>query len=403
MLHAADPFLLQLLVIFLWAKIFGEVFEQLTLPAVLGEILAGITLGPFAAGLVHPSHEIEAIGEIGAIFLLFSVGLATRPGELISVGRRSINVAIFGVVVPFSFGFIYLLLWHFPAHEATFVGAAMVATSVGISARVMGDMEVLHTRAARIILAAAVFDDVLGMVLLALVAGLATSAGIQWMQLSLLLVEAVAFTVFMIFYAPRVVDRMRGGLKRLHTHDAPLALSLAICLGLSVAAEKIGMAAIIGAFFAGLAFADYAPEWNLRARVTGITEFVSPFFFFVMGSKLNPEVFNWNVARVAIVISILAIVSKLLGCGIPVLHEGWRTALKVAVGMVPRGEVGLIVALVGLNMKVITEQSYAVVIFMTGITTVFAPLILRVLFRHYPEALPEVQAVAAHAEAMPQA
>ncbi len=380
MLHAADPFLLQLLVIFLWAKIFGELFERLSLPAVLGEILAGITLGPYATALVHPSGEIEAIGQIGAIFLLFSVGLETHPSELIGVGRSSLRVALLGVLVPFVFGFGYLMLWHYPAHEAIFVGAAMVATSVGISARVMGDLHVLHTRAAKIILAAAVFDDVLGMVLLALVAGLASTTGIQWLQLSLLFAEAVAFTVFMIFFAPRVVRRMRP----------PLVLALAICLGLSVAAQKIGMAAIIGAFFAGLAFADHAPEWNLQSRVAGITQFLSPFFFFVMGARLNLSVINWEVARVAIVISVLAILTKVVGCGVPVLHEGWRTAMKVAVGMVPRGEVGLIVALVGLNMRVITDQSYAVVIFMTGATTVFAPLILRMLFRQYPDTLPEV-------------
>src|SRR5205085_6903004 len=134
-----------------------------------------------------------------------------------------------------------------------------VATSVGITARVLGDMNALHTRVARIILSAAVFDDILGMVLLAVVAGLASQTGVEWMQLVFLLVEAVGFAVFMIFFGSRVVYHMRPGLERLSTRNAPLILALAICLGLSVVAERLGLAAIIGAFFAGLAFAEYSP------------------------------------------------------------------------------------------------------------------------------------------------
>jgi Kef-type K+ transport system membrane component KefB len=380
-MHGSDPFLLQLLVIFLWAKIFAELFEQLSLPAVLGEILAGIIMGPYLTGLVVPEVSVNSIGELGAIFLLFSVGLETRPNELIGVGRRSLGVALAGIVAPFVLGFAYMMTTEHPAHEATFVATAMVATSVGITARVLGDMQVLHTRAAKIILAAAVFDDILGMVLLAVVAGLASAQGVQWLQLTVLFIEAAVFSLLMIFLAPRVIRRMRTGLEKMSTENAPLILSLAICLGLSVAAVKIGMAAIIGAFFAGLAFAEFAPEWNLNSRVGAITDFLAPFFFFLMGARLNLAVFSPEVVEVAIIISVLAIFSKLVGCGLPVLREGWRTALKVGVGMTPRGEVGLIVALVGLNSNMISESAYGVVIAMTAITTIVAPVALRMLFR----------------------
>jgi Kef-type K+ transport system membrane component KefB len=379
-MHGADPFLLQLLVIFIWAKIFGEIFEQLGVPAVLGEILAGVVMGPYAASFVLPTEAIESIAGLGAIFLLFTVGLETHPKELIGVGRRSMGVAIAGVVVPFGCGFVYMLLAGNPATESTFVATAMVATSVGITARVMGDMQVLHTRAAKIILAAAVFDDILGMVLLAMVAGLAATGGVNWTQLGVLGIESAAFALFMIFIAPRLIHRMRGGLERMSTQNAPLILALGICLGLSVAAERIGMAAIIGAFFAGLAFAEYSPEWNLRPRVGAITEFLAPVFF-LMGAKLNLTIFNTDVVVAATIVSVLAIVSKVVGCGLPALREGWTTALKVGVGMMPRGEVGLIVALVGLNMNMISERSYALVMIMTVVTTVAAPPVLRVLFR----------------------
>ena len=379
--HGADIFLLELFAIFVWAKVFGEIFEQMTLPGVLGEILAGIVLGPHATGLVNPGDTVGSIAEVGAIFLLFTVGLETRPSDLIRVGRASLGVAMAGVAVPFVLGFGYLALRGEPRHEAVFVAAAMVATSVGITARVMSDMHVLHTRVARIILGAAVFDDILGMVLLTIVTGMAAGQGFHWLHIGVLIAEAVGFAIFMIFIGPRIVHRMRPGVERMSTHDAPLILALAICLGLSVAATRIGMAAIIGAFFAGLVFADYDPEWKLSPRAHGINEFLAPFFFFVMGSRLDINVFSGKTIVAAIIISLLAIISKVVGCGLPVLREGWRAALQVGVGMTPRGEVALIVALIGLQMNAISQQAYAYVVFMTGITTLVAPVALRSLFR----------------------
>lgn len=380
-MQANDPFLLQLLVIFLWAKILGELFEQLHMPAVLGEILAGIILGPYATAIILPSGAVNSIAQLGAIFLLFTVGLGTSPKDIIKVGQESLMVAAAGISLTFLFGFSYMMLRHAAAHEATFVAAAMLATSAGITARVLGDMNVLHTRAAQIILGAAVFDDIFGMLVLAIVVGLLSAGGLQWLQFGLLFAEAIGFVIFMIFFAPRVIQRMRPGLSRMSSRDAPLILALAICLLLSVAAEKIGMAAIIGAFFAGLAFAEYSPEWNLLPRVKAINEFLSPYFFFIMGSRLNITVFSKDLALVAIVISLLAIISKLIGCGLPLLRYGWRISAQVGVGMVPRGEVGLIVALVGLQMSMITQSSYAILICMTGATIIVSVPSVRWLFR----------------------
>lgn len=380
--HGTDTLLLELFAIFVWAKVFGEIFEQLSLPAVLGEILAGVILGPHATGLVNPTDTVASIAEIGAIFLLFTVGLETRPQELIRVGRTSANVALAGVAVPFLLGFVYMHMRGEATHEAIFVAAAMVATSVGITARVLADLHVLGSRVAKIILGAAVFDDILGMILLAMVGGIVSTGGIRWIHLSVLTAEAVGFALFMIYYGPKLVSRMRPGVERLTMHDAPLILALAICLGLSVAASKIGMAAIIGAFFAGLIFADYSPEWNLQPRAHAINEFLAPFFFFIMGARLDIHAFTSNVIVSAIVISILAILSKIIGCGLPVAHEGWLTALRVGVGMTPRGEVALIVALIGLQMGMISQSAYAIVIFMSAVTTVFAPPLVRVLFRN---------------------
>ncbi|HYN14900.1 MAG TPA: cation:proton antiporter, partial [Terriglobales bacterium] len=377
----AEPLLLELFAIFVWAKVFGEVFEQFGLPAVVGEILAGVVLGPYATKFVNPGTTTLSIAGLGAIFLLFTVGLETSPKELIRVGRTSLRISLAGVLAPFVLGFAYLrLLRGDPVHEAIFVAAAMVATSVGIAARVMGDLRVLHTRVASIILAAAVVDDILGMIVLAVVAGLASSAGVQWVQLLVLLVEAVAFTVFMVFFGSKVIHRMRPGVERMSTQNAPLILALALCLGLSVAAERIGMAAIIGAFFAGLAFAEYSVEWRLAPRVSAINEFLAPFFFFTMGSRLDLRVFNGKVIVACVVVTVLALIGKVVACGVPVLRDGWLSALKVGVGMTPRGEVALIVALVGLQMKMMSQAAYAIVIFMTAATTLIAPPVLRRLF-----------------------
>ena len=177
MRHAPDQPLLQFLVIFVSAKVAGELFESVRLPSVLGEIVAGIALGPFALGWINPSDTIHSVAEIGAIFVLFSAGLETSPQDLIRVGRKALLVAGAGVIVPLVLGFAYMKWLGNATSEAIFVGAAMVATSVGITARVLGDLRVLATRTAKIILGAAVFDDILGMVLLAVVAGWLQKAG----------------------------------------------------------------------------------------------------------------------------------------------------------------------------------------------------------------------------------
>lgn len=379
--HGTETLLLQLFTIFVWAKAFGEIFERLRLPAVLGEILAGVVLGPFATRLIEPSDTIVSMAEIGAIFLLFSVGLETSPKDLIKVGRTSLNVALAGIAFPFLLGFIYLKMRHEATHEAAFVAAAMVATSVGITARVLSDLHVIKSHTSQVILGAAVFDDILGMILLTIVVSLAEGSGIQYMHLGIVAAEAIGFALIMIFLAPRVVGRMEPGLQRMSTNNAPLILALAICLGFSVLATKIGMAAIIGAFFAGLIFSDYSPRWRLDSPVKGITEFLTPFFFFTMGARLDLHTFTPDLIVAAAIVAFLALISKVIGCGLPVLHEGWRAALKVGVGMTPRGEVALIVALIGLQMNMVSQRAYAIVILMTAITTILPPPFLRILFR----------------------
>lgn len=378
--HGPPTLLFELFAIFLAAKVVGEIFESLRLPAVLGEILTGVALGPYALAWVHPSPTIESLAEIGAILVLFNAGLETSPGDLIRVGRIALVVAVAGIVVPFALGFGYMKLIGDATTEAIFVGAALVATSVGITARVLSDLGLLSSRLAKVILGAAVFDDILGMVILAVVAGLA-SGGVDWLRMGVLLGEAVVFAVFMIFVAPHIVRRVQNRVEGLSTQNAPLVLSLVVCLLLSWLSAKIGMAAIIGAFFAGLMFADFAPRWNLLPKAHAINEFLAPFFFFSIGARLDVKLFTGPVLATALVISVLAIASKVIGCGLPLARQGWHSFFAVGVGMMPRGEVALIIALAGLSAQIVTQQTYAIVVFMTAVTTVLAPPILRILFR----------------------
>lgn len=393
MSSSPEELLLNLFAIFVAAKIIGELFERLSLPAVLGEILSGALLGPYALKILQPTPSIESIAEIGAIFVLFSAGLETSPKDLIAVGRESLIVALGGVIVPFAVGFAYMMLRGTNSTESVFVGAAMVATSVGITARVLADLGVLQTRNAKIILGAAVFDDILGMLLLALVTGFSSRNGVHWLHIGVVGGEAITFALFMIFVAPHIVHRIQPRVEQLSTRDAPLVIALLLCLFLSWLSLQIGMAAIIGAFFAGLMFADYAPVWDLLPRVEGITEFLAPYFFFAIGARLDVTLITGNVMIAATIISALAIASKIVGCGLPVLNQGWHTAWSVGIGMMPRGEVALIVALVGLNSKILSQSNYAIVVLMTAVTTLFAPPLLRYVFRQEVRA---VTSAAAH-------
>ena len=377
---AEQLLLLELFATFVSAKAVGELFERFALPSVLGEILAGAILGPYALGWIQASDILHSVAELGAIFVLFSAGLEISPGELIRISGKSLRVAVAGVVVPFVLGFFYMKLHGNVTSESVFVGAAMVATSVGITARVFADLHLLSTETAKIILGAAVFDDILGMLLLGVVGGIA-SGGVNWLHMGVLIGEATAFALFMMFVAPRIVRRIEPGVEHLSMQNASLVVALAICLLLSWLAVRINIAAIISTFFAGLVFADYAPQWNLLPRVSGITELLAPFFFFTIGARLNASLITREILISAIIISVLAIVSKLIGCGLPMLGQGWRQVLQVGTGMMPRGEVALIVALVGLNAGIVTESTYSIVVIMTAITTILAPPLLRVLFR----------------------
>jgi Kef-type K+ transport system membrane component KefB len=373
--------LLSLLIIFFFAKLLAEIFERLRQPAVVGEILAGVLIGPSVLGWVKPNDIISMLAEIGVIFLLFTVGLETKPQAILRVGARAGLVGVCGIVAPFAAGYAIMQLWGGGQIEALFVGAAMVATSVGITARVLGNMGLLDAPTARIILGAAVIDDILGLLILAVVSGV--SAGrVDYWQIFTTAVLAVGFTVFVGGVGYRLFNRVMPRVERFYIGDPVFIAALIVCLGLSVAANFIGVAAIIGAFLAGMCLAEVSEQKpKLHKQVTGITEFLVPFFLVNIGMQLNLSVFkDANVIWLTVIITVAAVLTKLFGCGLGSWGLSWKRAGQVGVGMVPRGEVGIVVAQIGMGLAVITDAIFGVVLFMAIATTLIAPPFIKMAY-----------------------
>lgn len=376
----ATTILLQIFVMFVAAKILALAAERYRVPAVIAEILAGILIGPEVLKLVAIQDWTTALAAIGAIILLFDVGLDQKLSTLLEVGGTALLVAALGVVLPFFLGFGLLQLTQHSQTEAIFLGAAMVATSVGITARVLQDLGVLRTVVATIILGAAVIDDVIGMIVLAIVSSL-SKGRVAWVEIGSVTALAVGFTIFVVLVGRRVIRRVGPRVGRLVSGNAYFVLALSICLGLSVLAEQIGMAAIIGAFLAGLVFSEEEMGPALKEKMHSVHEFLVPFFFVTMGMQMKLSVFGQReILVLAALVTVLAILGKLVGCGLGAYKLGWRGALQVGVGMVPRGEVGIIVASIGLQLHTISDGLYAVVIVMTLVTTLLTPPVLRMLF-----------------------
>ncbi|HUR98143.1 MAG TPA: cation:proton antiporter [Pyrinomonadaceae bacterium] len=373
--------LLALFVMLAAAKIMGEIFERLKQPAVVGEILAGVIIGPSLLGWVQPSDFISILAEIGVIFLLFTVGLETKPQTIFRVGGRAVMVGVLGVILPFVAGYFIAIGWGGSFPEAMFIGAAMVATSVGITARVLGSMGLLETETARIILGAAVIDDILGLIILSLVSAVSRGEA-DYAGLAKIAGAAILFTAFVTLVGSRIMTKLAPTIERLKLGRPFFNLGLVLCLGLSVASIYVGVAAIIGAFLAGMALAE-ATEGNVKMHrlTSGITEFLVPFFLVNIGMQLDLAVFrDMSAVILAIVVTVAAVITKFVGCSLGAWGMTRRERGQVGVGMIPRGEVGIVVAQIGLGLGVISGHFFASVLFMAVATTLIAPPLIKLLY-----------------------
>jgi Kef-type K+ transport system membrane component KefB len=378
------------------AKLLGELAERLGQPAVLGELIAGVVLGGSLLGIV-PSHGpaaevVHVLAELGVVLLLFEIGLETDLREMFRVGPASLSVATVGVVLPFVLGFAY---WVYVPHEASggttdlttagiFVGATLTATSVGITARVLSDLNQMSSPEARIIIGAAVIDDVMGLVILTVVSGLAAGASLAPLGILRVFAVAVGFLVMAVlvgrFLAPRLFDLV----VRMRVRYVLLVFSIAFALGLASVAALAGSALIIGAFAAGLILSGTNQFDTIEREVRPVVSIFAPIFFVSVGASVNLRLLDpsregaGGFLTIAVALTGLAILGK--------LAAGWAAPwvrfrrLVVGVGMIPRGEVGLIFADIGRRAGILNEAVFGAILLMVMVTTFVAPPGLKALF-----------------------
>ena len=367
-----------LFVLLLAAKVGEEVFRRLGQPGVIGELAGGLLVGPHALGLVFPGETATVLSEIGVVILLFAVGLAIKTDELLQVGRPAVVTAVLGVVFPIAAGAAYALVVGEPPATAAFVGLALAATSIGITSRVLAEMGVLDRRFSRIIVGAAVIDDVLALILIGIVSGVAEGdLGVATLGL---VVGALGFVALGF-----VVARRARGLRRevftwpLFT-DTPLVLAFLLMLGLAILAAYIGLAAIIGAFVAGLIVAETEAQDEIEHEIRPLASIFTPFFFAVTGAQLDlAALADPKLAVAAFVLAALGIATKVLAGVIGAHGTGRWAALAVGVGMAPRGEVGIVVVTLGLSLGLLTPSLFSAVLVAVILTTVAAPLLLNLV------------------------
>jgi Kef-type K+ transport system membrane component KefB len=374
--------LFSLFLVFVAAKVSAEICERFRIPAVVGEISAGILIGPSLLGWVHPNAELHLLGEIGIVFLLFLVGLETDPAGLFKLGRTALLIALGGVAVPFAVGFLLFFILGYSTPESLFVGVALVATSVGVTARVLGAMGVLDLAVSRLILAAAVIDDVLGLLFLGVVSGV-VRGGVNFLQIGTAVATSVGFILVVLLVGGRLARRAKPSIERLRMEESFFIVGVAVCLGLSALGAYAGVAAIVGAFLAGLTLSGVSEGTSLRQRSQTLMEFTVPFFLVGIGLNLDALAFA-KPAFLGIVLltTALALVTKVVGCGLyPLITGDAGQALRVGVGMMPRGEVGIIVAQIGLTTGILGNHLYALIVAVAVLTTLATPPLLAILFK----------------------
>ncbi len=386
-------------------KIMGELAERIGQPAVLGELLAGVILGRTLLGWVPTEglvgDYIHILAELGVLLLLFEIGLETDLKEMFRVGPASLAVAGVGVVVPFGLGVLY---WMSGAHPlmasagstgtaAIFVGATLTATSVGITARVLSDLGRMHTSEARVIVGAAVIDDVLGLVMLTVASGIAAGSSVSVLGVGKTLAVAVGFLVMAVIVGSLLVPKLFNLIDRMRVRYVLLAFAFAFAIGLAALAAVAGSALIIGAFAAGLILSGTNQFDIIEHEIKPVAAVFTPVFFVSVGAAVDLDVLNpfrpgaGGVLLIALILTLIAFVGKLAaGWAAP-----WESFNKLAVGtgMVPRGEVGLIFADLGRRMGIFNEEVFSALLVMVMATTFVAPIGLKLIFHRQDGTVPD--------------
>ena len=405
-------FIFQLAAILVAAKLGGELFERfLKMPSVLGELAAGIAIGPFAlggmdligVGALFPLAAAEAeghegfsipvsaplwsIAQVGSIVLLFTAGLETDLRQFLRYARPASVVALGGVVLPFGFGVTLTVMFGFADSytdvRALFVGAILTATSIGITVRVLGDLRRLGTPEGVTVLGAAVLDDVVGILILAIVVGLAETGEFSAGAVGFVALKTLGFWIVLTGSGILLSRYIYIAFRAFRVSGATLAFALALALFAAGLSESFGLAMIIGAFSIGLALSETDLSARLEENMTGVYHAIVPVFFVVMGMLVDLSSLE-GLWAFGLLLTAFAIIGKVGGSGLPALLVGFnrRGGWRIGVGMLPRGEVALIMAGIGISKGVLGQDLYGVAIMMTIITTAVAPPILAVSFRN---------------------
>jgi len=378
--HGSD-ILLSLFAIFVAAQVGAEIAQRLRLPAVVGEIAAGCLIGPSLLGWIQPAEALDVLAEIGVVLLLFAVGLETRLDEMKRVGRSAFLVGVLGVIIPFALGSLWAHGAGYDWAKSLFVAAAFVATSAGITARVLQELGVLQREESRVILGAAVIDDILAMLLLGIVTALQSGESLRLGHIAIVLGEAIGFVVVIALVGTRVMRKSSRWLEAPINPLSPLTIVLALCLGLAFLSTRFGLAAIIGAFLAGMIASETKQRETLERQTQPLLALMTPFFFVMTGSKVElAQLADRNALLTLALITAIALASKLIGGFLGALSLGRRGALIVGVGMMPRGEVGVVIASLGLAAGVFSPRTYALIVAMSLLTSVVTPPLLALLF-----------------------
>ncbi len=374
--------LTDLAIVLIAAKLGDELFKRIGQPAIIGEILAGVLVGPAVFGFVELTDVLEVFSELGVVFLLFWVGLETRLHEMREVGGTALRVGVAGVAIPFAGGLAVGLALGESTETALFLGAALSATSVGITSAVLAEMGALGSRVARTILGAAVIDDILALILVAVAVGIAAEGGIDVVAILVALGLAAGFLAFFALGGVRLMQARPGLLQEPRFSDSPLLPAVILCLVLAALAAEIGLATVIGAFLAGLIVAETKDQHPIEEEVEGLYAFFPPFFFAAIGIQLDIGSFaDAEVIGILALLTAVAIVTKVAGARLGTLGSPRSESWAISAGMVPRGEVGIIVAGIGASAGVIDPELFAAIVGMSILTTVIVPPVLRRLIR----------------------
>ncbi|MDR1433664.1 cation:proton antiporter [Candidatus Endomicrobiellum devescovinae] len=382
-MHDVFEFLIALASILFFAKIFGEIALKLGQSAIIGELLAGVLIGPSILGFVHETPVLTSISELGAVILLFEVGLSTDIKEFLKAGGWATAVAFIGVVVPYFLGYFVFLHFGLSSTQAIFAGAVLTATSVGITARVFMDLKKLETKEAKIVLGAAVIDDVIGLAILAVVLKLVQGGTVTFGTVASISGTAVLFLVLSVAAGILIAPTLFKFVSKMKQEHIIFVMGIAFCFVFSAFATKVGLASIVGSFVAGLVLSTTNQSEEIRRDIKPLYAFFVPVFFVLMGTNVDISAFNPFVAanrEILILVAVLFVVAFIgkAVAGFVVLKKGINKFL-IGVSMVPRGEVGLIFAGIGFKNNVFGSNEYSALVAVIMLTTFITPIILKYL------------------------